>query len=90
MNYNNVTLAAGVWTNLNTLGGITTGNAMFVKNLGIVRVRIMQSATQPTGVVGDVLTSLSLPYAHKDIAAGGDDVWVMATHACEIVYAEVV
>lgn len=90
MNYINITLTAGVWTNLNTASGITSGSGMFVKNLGNALVRIQESVTEPTGDVGDIITPMSRPYAEKTIAAGGSAVWLKSDYPCEIVVAEVV
>lgn len=90
MNYINVTLTAGVWTNLNTASGIAAGAAVFVKNLGNTLVRFQQAASEPTGEVGDILTPMSRAYAHKDVPAGGAAIWVKADYACEVVIGEVV
>tara|TARA_R100001594_G_scaffold53735_1_gene87267 strand:- start:7506 stop:7784 length:279 start_codon:yes stop_codon:yes gene_type:complete len=76
----------GVWTSLNTAGGVAIGTAFSVLNKGSTEVLLAEKSTQPTDSerLGIPLTTMNSPYANVEILSGSLEVWAKAVKSSSV------
>jgi hypothetical protein len=87
MSIKNHVIPAKTWTDLNTVTTTAVGANVSISNLGRADIRIIQQPTQPSAVVGDIITPNTKPYA-RAVVTGGAKIWVYSEFPCEVAVQE--